>query len=70
MSQSFEFYTARADESAGEASAAKLTNVRDRALRSEAAWRQMADRASSIEQERVTTAREKEERRAAEQLDS
>jgi hypothetical protein len=52
MSQTVEFYTERADEAAAEASAAKLDNVRDRALRSEAAWRQMAERLLRVEQQR------------------
>ena len=68
MSQTFEFYHARAEESAAEASAAKLDNVRDRALRSQAAWQSMADRAKMIEQERQVAAVERAERRAAEQV--
>lgn len=45
MAVTHEFYTARADEAAREAEATPLGNVRHRALRSEAAWRGMADRA-------------------------
>jgi hypothetical protein len=52
MSQSFEFYTQRADEAAAEARLAQLDNVRDRALRSEAAWRQMAERLLRVEEQR------------------
>lgn len=44
MSASSEFYLARADECARDAEEAKLVNVRERYLRSEAAWRAMADR--------------------------
>ena len=52
MSQSVEFYTERAEEAAAEARAAQLDNVRDRALRSEAAWRQMAERLLRVEEQR------------------
>lgn len=44
MSATRDFYLARADESASDAQAAVLDNVRERCLRSEAAWRAMADR--------------------------
>jgi hypothetical protein len=50
MSQTLDLYLARADEAASEASHATLDNVRDRCLRSEAAWRDMADRQTRIEQ--------------------
>jgi len=53
MSQTFEFYDSRARDAATEAEAAKLDNVRDRALRSEAAWRQLANRARQIERDRA-----------------
>lgn len=52
MSQSVEFYTQRAEEAAAEARAANLDNVRERALRSEAAWRQMAERLLRVEEQR------------------
>lgn len=52
MSQSFEFYIERADEAAAEARLALLDNVRERALRSEAAWRQMAERLLRVEEQR------------------
>lgn len=61
MSQTVGFYTERADEAAAEASAAKLDMVRERALRSEAAWRQMAGRLLRLEEQR----REAEADRAA-----
>ena len=67
MSQSVEFYEARAAEAAKEANASKLENVRERALRSEAAWRVMADRAQKIDQDRKVAAVERAERRAAEE---
>lgn len=52
MSISFEFATERADEAAQAAVSAQLDNVRERALRSEAAWRDMADRARKTEESR------------------
>lgn len=66
MGTNHEFYLIRAEESAKEAAGTALTNVRDRALRSEAAWRDMADRALTIEREREVARREREERIAAE----
>jgi len=44
MTATSDFYIARADEAARDAEGAMLDNVRDRCLRSEAAWRAMADR--------------------------
>lgn len=44
MSATSDFYLARAAESARDAANTTLDNVRDRCLRSEAAWRSMADR--------------------------
>ncbi|MGB3738277.1 MAG: hypothetical protein WA948_02875 [Pontixanthobacter sp.] len=64
MSQNFEFYDTRAKEAASEAKKATLDNVRDRALRSETAWREMADRAKQMEQERETARSEREARQA------
>jgi outer membrane translocation and assembly module TamA len=52
MTLSYEFIIARADEAATEAHEALLDNVRQRALRSEAAWRGMADLAFKMERER------------------
>ena len=43
MALSYEFLVARADQAAEEAAVAVLDNVRDRALRSETAWRKMAN---------------------------
>lgn len=59
MSQSIEFYEARASEAANEARNAALDNVRERALRSEAAWRAMAERQVSIERQRDTLIQER-----------
>lgn len=52
MSKTVEFYEERAREAAEEARKATLVNVRERALRSEAAWRGMADRATAVEEAR------------------
>jgi hypothetical protein len=45
-----ETFQLRADEAAEEARTTSLDNVRQRALRAEATWRQMADRARLVEQ--------------------
>lgn len=66
MSQTFDFYDARAKESESEAERAELVMVRERALRSAAAWRGMANRALQIEEERVKADIARAERRAAE----
>ncbi len=44
MSTSYEFYSARAAEAQADADAATLANVRERCLRSHAAWQAMAER--------------------------
>ena len=41
----FEMFTERADQARAEANAASLANVRDRCLRAEVAWLEMAARA-------------------------
>jgi hypothetical protein len=66
MSQTFEFFDARANEAAVDAQEAQLDRVRERALRSEAAWRQMAIRAQVIEKERAKAAEARAEQKAAE----
>ena len=66
MSQTFEFYHARAEESATEAEAAQLDNVRDRALRSEATWRGLAEQARKVAEDRVKAEHERSLKRAAE----
>ncbi len=68
MSQSFEFYQERAEAAAKEASEATLENVRERALRSAAAWRDMADRARETDRERKIADQARAERREAEAL--
>jgi len=52
MTATSDFYLARAAESADAASKADLANVRERCLRAEAAWQQMADRLIEIERKK------------------
>jgi hypothetical protein len=52
MALTHEFLVERADQAAKEAAGAVLDNVRDRALRSETAWRAMADQALKIQRNR------------------
>lgn len=66
MSATSDFYLARADESARDAASTSLDNVRDRCLRSEAAWRSMAERLMRGETMRDTLAAEKAGRDAPE----
>ncbi len=66
MSQSFEFYTERAEQSAAEASTAALANVRERALRSEKTWRGLAAQAKKMFAEREKAETVRAERRTAE----
>lgn len=54
-----EFYAARAAEARNEAEAATLDNVRNRCLRSEAAWNDMAQRAGRAEKFRARLEAEK-----------
>jgi hypothetical protein len=53
MSQSYEFYAEQARKAGEDAAAATLDNVRDRALRSESAWRDLANRARKTESDRA-----------------
>ncbi len=55
MSNQQDFYNARAAEARADADAATLDNVRDRCLRSEAAWAEMAARAGRTERMRAKT---------------
>ncbi len=66
MSQTFEFYDARAKEAAAEAEAATLENVRERALRSEQTWRGLAEQARKVAHDREQAEKERAARRAAE----
>jgi hypothetical protein len=52
MTMTFQFCEMRADEEAAAAKAATLDNVRDRALRSEAAWREMGNRLRAVQAQR------------------
>lgn len=55
MTQTFEFYNARAEEAAAEAKAATLDNVRDRNLRAEKTWRGLANQARRVLLDRQKT---------------
>lgn len=66
MSQTFDFYDARAREAAEEAGGATLDNVRDRHLRAAASWRFLADQAKAVADGRAKTERDKAALRAAE----
>lgn len=59
MAFSLGFCEARAREAAEAASHAVLDNVRDRELRSEAAWRSMADQLLQVEKSRQQRADER-----------
>ena len=48
MSQTFDFYDARADDAEAAAGRAELDNVRDRELRSAAVFRKLADQARKV----------------------
>jgi len=65
MSVSSDFYLARAADCAREAREAKLGNVRDRCLRSEAAWRTMAERVLLAEASKSRQEAEKAQLNAA-----
>ena len=67
MSQTFEFYDARANEAAAEAEVAILDNVRERNLRAAKTWRGLADQARRIVVDRQKAEREKADRRLAEE---
>jgi transcription elongation GreA/GreB family factor len=59
LSTTSEYYLSRANENRRDAESATLDNVRDRCRRSEAAWREMADRVERGEVMRDTLAAEK-----------
>lgn len=59
MALSYDFLIERADHAAHEAACASLNNVRDRALRSEAAWRAMASQVSEVLRNRELTLQKK-----------
>lgn len=60
-----ETYLARAADARAQAQAATLDNVRERCLRSEAAWNAMADRAERTERMRETLLADKARAAAA-----
>jgi len=63
MSVNSDFYLARAADCAREALETQLANVRERCLRSEAAWRKMAERV--LRAEAVKSRQEAEKARDA-----
>ena len=63
MPQTYQFYEARAVDAAEEAKDAGLDMLRERALRSEKAWRSMAERARKIEAKREKAEHARIERR-------
>jgi hypothetical protein len=65
MSVQHEFYLERAAEARAGASAATLANVRDRWLRSEATWSEMAARSQRGEKMREKLIADKASERAA-----
>lgn len=56
-----QLFAARAEAAMAEAQGAKLDNVRDRALRSEKAWSEMAERSRKMEASRDARVRPDEE---------
>lgn len=52
MSLSYAFLVERAEQAAVEAAAAQLDNVRERSLRSEKAWRTMANQVLEVARKR------------------
>ena len=58
MAMTIDFYEARAEEAGEEAQNAFLENVCERALRSEAAWRAMANKATDVANARAVKLRE------------
>ena len=60
LSQSYEFYNARANEAAAEADKATLANVRDRNRRAEKTWRGLADQAGKVKADRDNAKAERE----------
>ena len=69
MTLTYEFCDQRARAAQAEADKSALDNVRERALRSARAWREMADRQLRIDAERVKADAERAERRAAERAE-
>lgn len=59
MTLSYEFLIERAEQAAQEAACSVLENVRERALRSETAWRTMANRVLNVARNRELAAQER-----------
>jgi hypothetical protein len=75
MTQTFEFYDARATEATAEADAATLDNVRERNIRAAKTWRALADQAKRVmvdraKAERIRAVRREEEAATAAHLAS
>ncbi|MFL0355725.1 hypothetical protein ACI5KX_04535 [Erythrobacter sp. GH1-10] len=66
MSQSYEFYTERAEAAAAAAEKAELENVRERELRAEKTWRGLAQQARRTVIQREKAEAERAARREAE----
>lgn len=59
MALSYEFLIQRAEQAAQEAAGSLLENVKERALRSEKAWRTMADQVLEVARNREQALQEK-----------
>jgi ribonuclease D len=59
MALSYEFLIERAEQAAQEAACSVLENVRERALRSETAWRTMANQVLNVARNRELAAQER-----------
>lgn len=70
MSQTFEFYDARAKEAAAEADAASLDNVKMRNLRAAKTWQALADQAKRVLNDREKAERTRAARKALEAADA
>jgi hypothetical protein len=66
MSQTSDFYDARADDAEAAAGCAQLDNVRDRELRSAAVFRKLAEQQRKVLIDRAKAEEIRDERRAAE----
>ena len=64
MSQTHAFYTQRAEEAAAEAGKADLDRVRERHLRAEKTWRDLADQAGRVAKGRADAEAAKAKARA------
>ena len=63
MSQSYEFYVARAADARSAADAATLDNVREREMRAAHTWEHLADHARGVADARVKVEQEKRKAR-------